>query len=143
MAKSDSTIKQNVGIWIDHKEAILVSVKDAQTTIERIESNAESQFRPSGGWKASGTNVAQSVSKEQKADERRKHQFHDFYHEVIKKAGKANKIYILGPGEAKRELAKEIEKIKDQHARIAAVETSDRLTENQIVAKVKSFFTAL
>jgi hypothetical protein len=142
MIKSDGTMKQNVGIWIDHKEAILVLVKDAQTTIERIESNAESQFRPSGGWKASGSNVAQSVSKEQKADERRKHQFHDFYQEVIKKAGKANKIYIFGPGEAKRELAKEIEKIKGQHVRIAAVEASDRLTENQIVAKVKSFFTA-
>jgi hypothetical protein len=142
MAKSDRTMMQNIGIWIDHKKAFLVSVKDAQTTIERIESNAESHFRHSGGWKASGTNVAQSVSKEQKADERRKHQFHDFYQEVIEKIGKAAKIYIFGPGEAKLELAKEIERIKDQHVRIAAVEASDRLTENQIVAKVKSFFTA-
>jgi len=142
MTKSDRTMMQKIGIWIDHKEAILVSVEDTQTTIERIESNAESHFRPSGGWKASGTNVAQSVSKEQKADERRKHQFHNFYQEVIEKAGKANSIYIFGPGEAKLELAKEIEKTKSQHVKIAAVEAADRLTENQIVAKVKSFFTA-
>jgi hypothetical protein len=78
MAKSGHIIKEKVGIWIDHKEAILVSLKGDQTTVERIESHAESHFRPSGGWKAAGTSVAQSVSKEQKADERRKHQFHKF-----------------------------------------------------------------
>ena len=140
MAKLGHIIKKKIGIWVDHKEAFLVSIEGDQTTVERIESNAESHFRPSGGWKAAGTSVAQSVSKEQKADERRKHQFHNFYQMVIKKVGKADNIFIFGPGEAKLELAKEIKKIKGQHDRIAAVEASDRLTENQIVAKVKSFF---
>jgi hypothetical protein len=140
MAKLGHIMNKENGIWIDHKEAILVSIEGDQTTVERIESHAESHFRPSGGWKASGTSVAQVVSKEQKADERRKHQYHNFYQMVIKKAGKADNIFIFGPGEAKLELAKEIEKIKGHHGRIAAVETSDRLTENQIVAKVKSFF---
>jgi hypothetical protein len=49
---------------------------------------------------------------------------------------------IFGPGEAKLELAKEIKKIKGQYDRIAAVEVSNRLTENQIVAKMRSFFLA-
>lgn len=142
MTKSERTMIQKMGIWIDHKEAILVSLHNAQTTIERIESNAESHFRPSGGWKASGTNVAQSVSKEQTADERRKHQFHNFYQEVIEKTSKVDTLYIMGPGEAKIELSKEIEKIKGEHVRIAAVEPCDSLTENQIVAQVKSFFSA-
>ena len=142
MAKLGHMMKKKIGIWIDHKEAILVSIEGGQTTVERIESHAESHFRPSGGWKAAGTSVAQAVSKEQKADERRKHQFHHFYQMVIKKAGKADNILIFGPGEAKLELAKEIEKIKSRHDRVAEVQTSDRLTENQIVAKVKSFFLA-
>ena len=132
--------EKNVGIWIDHKEAILVSIEDGQTKVDRIESHAESHFRPSGGWKAGSTSVAQSVSKEQKADERRKHQFHNFCKTVIKKAAEAESIFIFGPGEAKLQLAKEIDKIKGQKERIAAVEAADRLTENQIVAKVKSFF---
>ncbi|MBU0944389.1 MAG: hypothetical protein KJ804_18725 [Proteobacteria bacterium] len=132
---------KNIGIWIDHKEAFVVSGEDAQPAIERIESNVESHFRPSGGWKASGTNVAQSVSKEQKGDERRQHQLNKFYQVVIEKVGNADEIYIFGPGEAKLELVKKIEKIKSQHVKIAAVEASDKLTENQIVAKVKSFFS--
>jgi len=142
MTKLGHTMKEKIGIWIDHKEAILVAIEGDQTTIDRIESHAESHFRPSGGRKAAGTSVAQSVSREQKADERRKHQFHSFYQMVIKKAGKADNIFIFGPGEAKLELAKEIEKIKGPKGKIAAVEASDRLTENQIVAKVKSFFLA-
>jgi hypothetical protein len=140
MPKSDRPMKKTIGIWIDHKEAILVSVEDAQTAIERILSNVGSNFRPSGGWKSSGTNIAQSVSKEQRTDERREHQLDSFYKEVIEKAGKVDKCYIFGPGEAKLELVKKIEKIKSQQIKIAAVETSDSLTENQIVAKVKAFF---
>ncbi len=140
MEKLGHIMKKKIGIWIDHKKAILVSIEGGQTTVERIESHAESHFRPSGGWKAAGTSVAQSVSKERKADERRKHQYHNFYQLVIKEAGKADNIFIFGPGEAKLELAKEIEKIKDKRDRIATVEASDRLTENQIVAKVRSFF---
>jgi hypothetical protein len=143
MTKSGHIIKQKIGIWIDHKEAILVKIEEGeQITVERVESGAESHFRPSGGRKSDGTPVAQSVSKEQTADERRKHQSHNFCQMVIKKATKADSIFILGPGEAKLELAKEIEKIKGQHDRIAAVETSDRLTENQVVAKVEAFFSA-
>jgi hypothetical protein len=142
MEKLGRIVEKKIGIWIDHKQAILVSMEGSQTTVERIESQAESHFRPSGGWKAGGTSVAQSVSKERKAEERRSHQFHDFYQMIIKRAGKADNIFIFGPGEAKLELAKEIEKIKGQHDRVAAVEASDKLTENQIVAKVKSFFSA-
>ncbi len=135
-------MKKNIGIWIDHKEAILVSVeKDGQTIIGHIESQAESHFGRSGQGTPEAASPASSVSKkEQKVDERHKHQFHNFYQEVIKKTDKADRIFIFGPGEAKLELAKEIEKIKGQHSKIAAVEASDKLTENQIVAKVKSFF---
>jgi stalled ribosome rescue protein Dom34 len=84
--------------------------------------------------------VAQSVSKESTSDERRKHQYHDFYQRVIEKTANAGRLIIFGPGEAKRELEKEIAGIKSPHVRVAAVESSDKLTENQIVAKVKDFF---
>ena len=114
----------------------LVSIEGDQTTIEHIESHAESHFHPSCGWKAADTSVAQSVSKEQKSDERCKYQYHNFYQMLIKKVGKSDNIFIFGPGDAKLELAKEIEKIKGQHNRIAVVEASDSLTENQIAAKL-------
>lgn len=129
------------GIWIDHKEAILVFMEEAGIPrVERVKSYAEGRFRPSGGWKAGGTAVAQSVSDEHTAEERRRRQFHNYYQMVMEEVGKADQVFIFGPGEAKSELVKEMEAVKGRHVRIAAVETSDKLTENQIVAKVKSFF---
>ncbi len=137
------TKSKNTGIWIDHKQAILVSIEEGgQPVVEHIKSKAEGHFRPSGGWKAGGTSVAQSVSNEHTADERRRHQFHTFYQTVVEAIGKADKIFIFGPGEAKSELAREIENVKGAHERIAALEASDKLTDNEVVAKVKSFFSS-
>ncbi len=134
---------KNTGIWIDHKEALVVSLEGGgQPTVERIQSNAEGHLRPSGGWKAGGTSVAQSTTNEKHAEERRRNQFHNFYQMVIKEISTADKILIFGPGEAKSELAKEIENIKGHKDRIAAVEASDKLTEPEVVAKVKAFFQA-
>ena len=92
---------KKLGIWVDHKEAFLVSMQGDQTAVVHIESNADSHFKPSGGWKASGTSVAQAVSKEQTADERLKHQLHQYYQQISAEAGKADRVYICGPGAAK------------------------------------------
>jgi len=46
----------------------------------------------------------------------------------------------MGPGEAKLELKKEIEKSKALIPKIVGVQTSDKMTNNQIAAKVKSYF---
>ncbi|MEI8186705.1 MAG: hypothetical protein WCG19_08410 [Chlorobiaceae bacterium] len=135
-------MKKNTGLWIDHKEAILVSIEGEQTVVQRVESGAERHHKPTGGWKAGGTNVAQSVSNEHVDEERRKHQYHAFYKKVIELLGDSAKLAVFGPGEAKIELAKEIEKVADVYKKQVAVEACDRLTENQLIAKVKTFFSS-
>ena len=50
--------------------------------------------------------------------------------------GDAETILIFGPGEAKGELKKRMERDKIG-IRIVAMETADKMTEPQIVAKVK------
>ncbi len=132
--------KKRTGIWIDHKEAFLVTLEEGETNVEHIESNADSNVRAKGGYKAAGTSLAQSVLKEQRTDERRRHQLRDYFQKVIKMSREANDIYIFGPGEAKLELEKEFKK-QGSEDRIRAVETSDSMTKNQIVAKVKSYFS--
>ena len=141
MAKSKGSLDKMMGVWIDHREAILVSIKGDESTVERFESNAESHYRPSGGNKSGGTSVAQDIMKEKSTDERLKHQYHKFYDQVIAKTVNVNKIFIFGPGEAKRELVSKIGRIKGPHVRIADVIASGRLTEKEIVAKVGTFFS--
>jgi len=138
--KEVAAMKKHTGLWIDHKDALIVSIAGDKTDVQSVESEAESHFRPSGGWKAAGTSVAQSVSKEHSAEESRKHQYHAFYKKVIALLDDSDDIVIFGPGEAKVELSSEISKARALHEKVKAVETCDRMTENQFVAKVKAYF---
>ena len=52
----------------------------------------------------------------------------------------AKHIDIFGPGEAKIELKKKIEKNNMFLNKISNIETTDKLAEPQIVVKVKKYF---
>ena len=62
-----------------------------------------------------------------------------YYDEVISYLGDAGSILIFGPGEAKGELVKRLEKHKNDK-RTIAVETADHMTEPQVHAKVLQYF---
>jgi hypothetical protein len=46
----------------------------------------------------------------------------------------------MGPGEAKIEFQKAINKNKDMRQRIVKVETAAKMTKNQMIAYVKKFY---
>jgi hypothetical protein len=46
----------------------------------------------------------------------------------------------MGPGEAKLEVEKVIRKYKSLHNRILKVETTDKMTKNQMIADVRDFY---
>jgi hypothetical protein len=129
MDLTEKSMKTNVGLWIDHKQAVIVFVagKDAET--KRISSNLEKHHRQSG------------VS--MPADDVRQRELtghlNSYYDEVVACARDAESILILGPGEAKNELKGRLEKA-NLGGRIASVETSDKLTDPQIVAQVREYF---
>jgi len=59
-----------------------------------------------------------------------------YYDEVISSLRNAEAILIMGPGEAKGELKKRIER-NNLNGRIVDVETVDKMTDPQIVAKAR------
>ncbi|HHP7234750.1 MAG TPA: hypothetical protein ACFCUC_08980 [Desulfobacterales bacterium] len=78
---------------------------------------------------------------DRKIEERQKHQLSRYYETVIHAVKNADKILIMGPGEAKIELRKQIESsMPPLSLRIFAVESCDKMTERQIVARVRSVF---
>jgi CO dehydrogenase/acetyl-CoA synthase epsilon subunit len=62
-----------------------------------------------------------------------------YYDAVIACLRDAESILILGPGEAKDELRKRLEKNK-LGGRIEGVGTADKMTDRQIELKVREFF---
>lgn len=62
-----------------------------------------------------------------------------YYDQVISHIRDADSILIFGPGEAKGELKKRLES-NGLGGRIVGVETTDKMTEHQVAAKVRAYF---
>jgi len=126
-------MKRQVGLWIDHRETVVVVIGDKGEETRRIESGMEKHVRFSGGSRA----------EEGKADDQRDRQFtshlNRYYDEVISHLRYAESILIFGPGEAKGELEKRLAS-KGLSGRIVGVETVDKMTDRQIAAKVRQRF---
>jgi hypothetical protein len=133
--------KNYAGIWIDHRQAVIVSITDEGETIKRMDSDIERKVRLSGGSRTAETPYGpQQVSVDGKQQERINRQLRQYYQEIIQRIQDATKILILGPGKAKTELKKELEKSGELAAKKITIEPADKMTERQVAAKVRQFF---
>ena len=132
-------MRTKMGLWIDHRKAIVVSVTEKGEEMGLIISKVEKQLRRSGDSPLKGPYESQQVP----ADGSRQRTFtghlNIYYDAVIACIGDAESILIFGPGEAKDELKKSLDKNR-LGGRIAGVETVDKMTDRQIAAKVRQHF---
>ncbi|MDY7035097.1 MAG: hypothetical protein SV375_02885 [Thermodesulfobacteriota bacterium] len=126
-------------IWLDREKAFVVKNTDGKESLNVIKSGVEKHIRLSGGSRSETRYGPQDVSSERKPNERRKHQLQRYYRDVIKAVEEAKKLLIFRPGEAKKELEKEIKKSKHLASLIVAVEPEDKMTENQIIVRVREY----
>jgi hypothetical protein len=125
-------MNNNVGLWIDHRKAVIVSFKDGVEEIKQIMSGMEKHVRFSGR--------GQDASGEDQRDNKFSGHLHQYYDKVISSIRDADSILILGPGEAKGELKERLvgNSLGD---RIVGLETVDKMTDRQIAAKVREHFS--
>ena len=128
---------RNVGLWIDHKQAYVISQEDG--IVEVIPSNIEPPAHYSGGTQLGGK-LNQKADTEFRKSDRFRLQLKKYYQQVISAIKDANSIFIMGPGEAKIEFEKAIRKYKSMQNRILKVETTDKMTRNQMIAHVRRFY---
>ena len=129
-----------VGIWIDHEKAVLVTIVNGLTEISQLHADAENNVHTEHGASSASHFGHQEVTPERKIERRHKGHLHHYYQNIIHQISDGKKIFIFGPGEAKTELEKEIKKVHDLAAKIIAVEPADKMSDHQIVAKVRNFF---
>ncbi len=132
-------MKKAVGLWIDHRKAIIVAITELGEETGLIISKVEKQLRRSGDRPLEGTFEPMSVP----ADDSRQRTFLGhlgiYYDAVIASIRDAESILIFGPGEAKGELKARLEK-DNLAGRIVGMETVDKMTDRQIAAKVRQRF---
>jgi hypothetical protein len=132
-------MKKEVGLWIDHHKTVMVTmVKDKEETRE-IRSNVEKHERLSGGNKEQAPNSSTLSTAEDMIDRRYDNGLNGYYDGVVSMLRDADSIWIFGPGEAKVELKKRLER-ENLGERIVKVETVDKMTDRQIAAKVREHF---
>jgi hypothetical protein len=132
---------KEVGLWIDHRQAIVVAIENGSESVKVILSEVEKQLRRSGDSPLKGSYEPLQVPADDSQQRALTGHMDIYYDEVIACVADAGSILILGPGEAKAELKKRLEKTSPGK-RIVHVQTADKMTDNQIVAKVKEYFHA-
>ena len=125
-------MKSEIGLWIDHRQAVIVVVTDAGEETKHIISNMEKHVRFASGSSEDG-------SQEDVRDRQFENHLNSYYDEVVAAIRDADAIQIFGPGEAKGELEKRLDH-EGLTGRIVAVETVDKMTDRQIAAKVREHF---
>ncbi len=124
-------MKRVVGLWIDHRKTVIVSVTENGEETYQIQSDMEKHVRYSG--------AAQEDSAEDQRDNRFTGHLNEYYDHVISRIRDAESILIFGPGEAKAELQKRLER-ESLSGRVVGVETVDKMTDRQIAARVREHF---
>ena len=132
-------MKRAAGLWIDHRKAVIVVVTDKGEETKLIISQVEKQLRRSGDSPLKGPYEAQQVPLDDSRERDLTGHLNIYYDAVIACIRDAESILIFGPGEAKGELKKRIERNK-LGGRIVGVETVDKMTDRRIAAKVRQRF---
>jgi len=130
---------KRIGLWINHKEAVIVILDDKKQEVRRIESNLEKHVRFSGGMRGKTAYSPQYLSEETREDRRYHEHLNKYYRQVISEIGGADSLFVFGAGEAKVEIEKRLEHKKNPIRNIH-IESADKMTERQIVAKVRKYF---
>ena len=128
-------MKKNIGLWIDHRKAVIVIVTEAGEELKKITSNMEKHVRFTSGT------GSEDGSSEDVRDRQFGNHLNSYYDEVIAVIRGADSIQIFGPGEAKGELEKRLER-EGLKTHIFAIETVDKMTDRQISAKVRNHLAA-
>jgi hypothetical protein len=137
--KKEKMMKTLAGLWIDHREAVIVLLSEKGQETRRIKSLVEKQLRRSCRSSSRDAFEAQMVPADDSREREYTGHLANYYDEVISCLGPAKAILLFGPGEAKGELKKRIERDK-LDLRINRIETMDKMTERQISQKVRGHY---
>lgn len=123
------------GLWIDHAKAFLIKAnKMGEVSTDTFYSGVEAKHK--GGDMDEHT----TIINQNRHEERRHNEMKAFCREIIDKMRDADEILVFGPGQAKHEFKNILEEHKVLFEKLKELETTDELTEPQMIEYVKKHF---
>jgi len=132
-------MKKSTGLWIDHREAVIVFFSSEGESVKVIRSKVEKHAGHISGAHSPASFESQLVPKDDSRQRAFTGYLNIYYDEVIAVIRNFESIFIFGPGEAKGELKKRIEESKSIQSQIE-IEAVGKMTQHQISAKVRGHF---
>jgi hypothetical protein len=103
-ATTRGAMSHNVGIWIDHRKAVIVFTSSGHVTAKTVESDVGPHGRYSDRAAYPTPDSPKAGRGEKKFAERNRQYLDRYYDEVISQMGQPEALLIFGPGEAKLQL---------------------------------------
>jgi hypothetical protein len=132
-------MNNKAGVWIDHRQCVIVTFESSGDHITHIASNVQSHLERGGDSPLKGRYEAHQVPADDSRQRALTGELNRYYDAVIAVLRNSERLLLFGPGEAKGELHKRLESAK-LAARVLAVESADKMSDPQIVAKVRARF---
>ncbi len=134
-------MKKQTGIWLDKEKAYIISLHEKNYGLKKIASEIETRERVPGEGKQFGRFGDQQLNPEKTKERRLKEQTTAYLKTLEKEVNATDEIVLFGPAEMKTELDKHLRKKNDLAQKIKAVKAADSMTENQMAAWVREFFS--
>ena len=131
---------RKVGIWIDQKEANLITLTKNAVHTKTIYSDIETRIRIDGETKQFGRFGDQFLVDEKGKENRVKEYTQRYLLRVIKELSKADEILLFGPAQMKLKMEKIILGMPELAVKLKDTQTSENMTHNQKLAYVKNFY---
>jgi hypothetical protein len=132
-----------IGVWLDSRTACIVAAERDGTkeagAIKRITTDFERQLRLSSGQRGKTSYGKQTAPPDDLRETMSKANLQVFFDDVVAALRGAQTIYLFGPGKAKEEFKKRLDR-DGLGDRIDVVESVGRMSDRQIAAKVRDHF---
>ena len=131
---------RKLGIWIDQKEANLITLTKKSVHSKIIYSEIETRIREEGEKKQFGRFGDQYMVDEKGKENRIKEYTNKFLQKITKELAVADEILLFGPAQMKFKLEKIITENPELALKLKATNTSGNMTHNQKLAYVRDFY---
>ena len=131
---------RKIGVWIDQKEANIITLERDGDYSKTIYSDIETRIRVEGEKKQFGRFGDQYLVDEKGKENRVKEYTQKYLLRVLKELAKADEILLFGPAQTKFRLEKLMSEIPEMALKLKDIKTSENMTHNQKSAYVRDYY---
>ena len=117
-----------LGIWIDRKKAVIVSVTRNHSVVTQLRSTLRPHGRYHGPHDGGG---------EKKYEARHEQGVAHYLDAIARHVERGDEVLVLGPGETKRALAKRIGQIKSLTGVTTTAVAADKISDANLVSMIR------